>query len=60
MELTPDDYDAVLVKVDIGRGALVLSRITREAASSLGLQPGGKVWALVKAVSTRGHMFRAP
>ena len=59
-ELTPDDYDAVLVKVDIGRGAVVLSRITREAASSLGLQPGAKVWALVKAVSTRGHMFRAP
>ena len=59
-ELTPDDYDAVLVKVDIGGGAVVLSRITREAASSLGLQPGAEVWALVKAVSTRGHVFRAP
>ena len=59
-ELAPDDYDAVLVKVDIGGNATVLSRITREAASSLGLQPGGKVWALVKAVSTRGHTFRAP
>jgi molybdate transport system ATP-binding protein len=59
-ELTPDDYDAVLVKVDIGGGAEVLSRITREAAASLGLQPGSKVWALVKAVSTRGHTFRAP
>ena len=58
-ELIPDDYDAVLVKVDIGGGAVVLSRITREAASSLALQPGAKVWALVKAVSTRGHMFRA-
>lgn len=59
-ELTPDDYDAVLVKVDIGGGAEVLARITREAAVSLGLQPGSKVWALVKAVSARGHTFRAP
>ena len=59
-ELTPDEYDAVLVKVDIGGGAVVLSRITREAASSLALQPGAKVWALVKAVSTRGHTFLAP
>ena len=59
-ELTPDEYDAVMVTVDIGGGAVVLSRITREAASSLGLQPGSKVWALVKAVSARGHTFRAP
>jgi molybdate transport system ATP-binding protein len=59
-ELTPDDFEALLVKVDIGAGAVLLSRITREAASSLGLQPGSKVWALVKAVSTRGHAFRAP
>jgi molybdate transport system ATP-binding protein len=58
-ELAPDDFDAVLVKVDIG-GAILLSRITREAASALGLQPGSQVWALVKAVSTRGHTFRAP
>ena len=56
---SPDDYDAVLIKVDIG-GAVLLSRITREAASSLGLRPGSRVWALVKAVSTRGHTFRAP
>jgi molybdate transport system ATP-binding protein len=59
-ELTPDDYEAMMVRVDIGGGAVVLSRITREAAGSLGLQPGSKVWALVKAVSTRGHTFRAP
>jgi molybdate transport system ATP-binding protein len=58
-ELAPDDYDAVLIKVDIG-GAILLSRITREAASALGLRPGSRVWALVKAVSTRGHIFRAP
>lgn len=58
-ELMPDDFDAVLVKVDIG-GAILLSRITREAVSALGLRPGSQVWALVKAVSTRGHTFRAP
>jgi len=58
-ELSPDDYDAVLVRVDVG-GAVLLSRITREAASSLGLRPGSRVWALVKAVSTRGHTFKAP
>jgi len=58
-EILPGDYNAVLVKVDIG-GAVLLSRITRDAVSSLGLQPGSKVWALVKAVSTRGHTFRAP
>ena len=58
-ELTPDDHDGVLVKVDIG-GDIVLSRVTQDAASALSLQPGGRVWALVKAVSTRGHTFRAP
>ena len=58
-ELVPDDFDAVLVEVDIG-GAILLSRITRVAASALGLRPGSQVWALVKAVSTRGHTFRAP
>jgi molybdate transport system ATP-binding protein len=49
--------DAVLVTVDIG-GAAILSRVTTEAAGALGLQPGSKVWALVKAVSTRGHAFQ--
>jgi molybdate transport system ATP-binding protein len=58
-ELLPDDFDAVLVKVDIG-GSVLLARITREAAGSLALRPGSQVWALVKAVSTRGHAFRAP
>ncbi|HVW69438.1 MAG TPA: ATP-binding cassette domain-containing protein [Steroidobacteraceae bacterium] len=58
-DLSPDDYEAVLVKVDIG-GAMVLSRITQEAATELQLRPGSRVWALVKAVSTRGHAFRLP
>jgi molybdate transport system ATP-binding protein len=58
-EVSPDDDDAVLVKVDIG-GATVLARITREAAAALSLHIGTAVWVLVKAVSTRGHAFRAP
>lgn len=48
--------DAALVTVDVG-GACVLSRVTLEAVAALGLAPGMKVWALVKAVSTRGHAF---
>jgi molybdate transport system ATP-binding protein len=58
-ELTPDGRDGVLVGVDIG-GDVVLSRITTEGARALDLRPGSHVWALVKAVSTRGHAFRAP
>jgi molybdate transport system ATP-binding protein len=52
----PDD-DAVLVTVDVG-GTVILSRVTSEAAAALGLRPGLRVWALVKAVSTRGHAFQ--
>jgi molybdate transport system ATP-binding protein len=48
--------DAVLVSVDIG-GVSLLSRVTLEAVAALGLEPGMRVWALVKAVSTRGHAF---
>jgi molybdate transport system ATP-binding protein len=57
--LSPDEEDAVLVEVDIG-GATVLARITADAATALNLRPGSSVWVLVKAVSTRGHTFRAP
>ena len=56
---SPDEGDAVLVEVDIG-GATVLARITGEATVALSLRPGSAVWVLVKAVSTRGHTFRAP
>ncbi len=55
--LTPEEEDdAVLVAVDIG-GPTLLSRVTTEAVEALGLQKGVHVWALVKAVSTRGHAF---
>ena len=55
-EVTADDHDAHLVKVDIG-GATVLSRVTADAVAELRLRPGLTVWVLVKAVSTRGHAF---
>jgi molybdate transport system ATP-binding protein len=54
-----DDDDEVLVRVDIG-GASVLSRVTRAAVEALRLQRGSHVWALIKAVSLRGHTFRRP
>ena len=56
-EITPEDLASVLVKVDVG-GPIVLARITESACQALRLAPGDAVWALVKAVSTRGHAFR--
>jgi molybdate transport system ATP-binding protein len=55
-----DDDDEVLVRVDIGGGASVLSRITKAAIDALRLQRGSRVWALIKAVSLRGHTFKRP
>jgi len=57
IEISDDDHEAVLVKVDIG-GATVLSRITQNAVEALSLRVGTPVWVLVNAVSTRGHAFR--
>ncbi len=56
-EISDDDHEAVLVKVDIG-GEIVLARITQNALDALHLRPGSTVWVLVKAVSTRGRVFR--
>jgi molybdate transport system ATP-binding protein len=58
-ELADDVGQAVLVTVDIGAGAAVLSRITRNAAQALALRAGMTVWVLVKAVSARGHTYSA-
>jgi molybdate transport system ATP-binding protein len=58
-EITDDDDDAKLVRVDIG-GVFVLSRVTTAAVVALGLQRGSAVWVLIKAVSMRGHTFTAP
>jgi molybdate transport system ATP-binding protein len=51
-----DDWGAVLVRLDVG-GATLLARITHAALRALNLRRGDAVWALVKAVSTRGHTF---
>ena len=58
-ELSDDVGRAVLVKVDIGAGEAVLSRVTRNAMEALGLRVGMGVWVLVKAVSARGHTYPA-
>jgi molybdate transport system ATP-binding protein len=51
-----DGRDAVLVEVDVG-GPVLLARVTRPAAADLALEPGRRVWVLVKALSLRGHIF---
>lgn len=58
-DLADDVGRAVLVRVDIGAGAAVLSRVTRNAMEALGLRVGMKIWVLVKAVSARGHTYSA-
>jgi molybdate transport system ATP-binding protein len=54
--ITPDDAQTQLIEIDLG-GAIVLSRVTTEASSDLGLAIGRNLWVLVKAVSMRGHVF---
>jgi len=49
-----------LVSIDIGAGASILARVTRAATRELELAVGAPAWALVKAVSLRGHSFPAP
>jgi molybdate transport system ATP-binding protein len=57
--VTSDDADSDLIAMDIG-GTLIVARVTHAATRELALQPGLPVWALVKAVSLRGHSFAAP
>jgi molybdate transport system ATP-binding protein len=56
----PDVGRAVMVELDIGRTATLLARITARASEELGLRADKQVWALIKAVSLRGHVFTAP
>ena len=51
-----DGPDAVLVEVDAG-GPVLLARVTWPAAADLSLEPGRRVWVLVKALSLRGHVY---
>jgi molybdate transport system ATP-binding protein len=57
--VTHDDASSDLISIDIG-GTLILARVTRAASRELSLAPGLRVWALVKAVSLRSHLFAAP
>jgi molybdate transport system ATP-binding protein len=60
VSVTPDAGRAVLVELDIGRTATLLARITAGASQELGLSTNKQVWALIKAVSLRGHVFTVP
>lgn len=55
-QITDDNYGAVLVYCEVG-GSPVLARITRDARTALELQPGRRVWVLVKAVSLRERAY---
>jgi molybdate transport system ATP-binding protein len=50
-----DSGGSDIITMDIG-GALIMARITHAATRELGLAPGRRAWALVKAVSLRGHV----
>ncbi len=55
-----DGAGSHLVSIDIGAGSSILARVTHAATRELSLAPGTPAWALVKAVSLRGHSFPAP
>jgi molybdate transport system ATP-binding protein len=57
--VTSDDDESDLVGMDIG-ATVIMARVTKAATRELSLKPGMAVWALVKAVSLRGHSFAAP
>jgi molybdate transport system ATP-binding protein len=60
VSVTPDVGRTVLVELDIGRTSTVLARITARASQELALIANKRVWALIKAVSLRGHVFNVP
>ena len=59
VSVTGDDADSALIAIDIG-ATVIMARVTTAAVNDLALVPGLPVWALVKAVSLRGHSFAAP
>jgi molybdate transport system ATP-binding protein len=52
-----EDLQATLIDLDVGRGALLQARITAQAAQELSLAVDQPVWALIKTVSLRDHVF---
>jgi molybdate transport system ATP-binding protein len=59
MAVTSDDAESDLIAIDVG-GTMIMARVTKAATRDLALEPGLPAWALVKAVSLRGHSFAAP
>ena len=59
VELVDEGQGAVLASVEVA-GLRLLARITHPAVTELGLAPGMRVWALVKAASLRGHVYARP
>ena len=59
VSVSSDIGRAVLVELDIGGASTLLARVTARAAQELELESGKQVWALIKAVSLRGHVFSA-
>jgi molybdate transport system ATP-binding protein len=51
-----DEDDSDLIAINIGNATL-MARVTHAATRDLGLKVGLPVWALIKAVSLRGHTF---
>jgi molybdate transport system ATP-binding protein len=60
VSIAPDVGRSVLVELDIGRTSTLLARITARASQDLELTADKQVWALIKAVSLRGHAFSVP
>ncbi|MGE0582613.1 MAG: molybdenum ABC transporter ATP-binding protein [Steroidobacteraceae bacterium] len=56
VSIEPQGDEACRALVDLD-GARIVAHVTRDAVSALQLRPGGEVWALVKAVSLRSHVF---
>jgi molybdate transport system ATP-binding protein len=52
-----DDADSELIFVDLG-GAMIMARVTTAAIAALNLHKDMPIYALVKAMSTRGHTYR--
>jgi molybdate transport system ATP-binding protein len=60
VSITADAGRSVLIELDIGRTSTLLARITSRASLALALAVDKQVWALIKAVSLRGHVFNVP
>lgn len=56
--VTGDDAGSDLIAIDIGN-VQIMARVTKAATRELSLKVGLPAWALVKAVSLRGHAISA-